>query len=502
MAEISVVNAGQERVSKAVGEMKASLPAGIYKVRIRVGPSVEEKLVSLDQDRALKIDTLKFPSPIPLNDTLRSHEYHQAAAHNASITPRDNFGAGASILVFARDWTYDGTSSVSNPAVGLSLLDDKGQLLANIEERASIDARPQFDPSAGWRANVDPGAYRLRLQFSDGSEIERALYAASGTQTQIFLLLREQTLSSGQTECRADLTGGTISISPTQEFDPADQVVRLKELACYALTQSRRALSDSVRAEIVNEKFSDPMLGILGAHLILRDEPDGSQKSEYLGRIEANLERLLGPDHPDLRALHLKTGGEEGHDYGLVSPPMLRASWNLAVQASIENSGAISVGSTSEAIARTVLPSTLWLLWRPETADALNDRTDRLTSSLKDYLDARGRLESAREEARVKSVNEETPAASAKGELALGNVIWRSVQNIIGRLPLAARDAASAERAPPPPTSPSPLSLSTDEKAELSRALGVPTSLLEETLQQLAADTSPMPGATQQLLST
>ncbi len=509
MAEISVVNADQQPVDKAVGELKASLPAGIYKVRVRVGPTVNENLVSLDQDRELTIPTLQFPSPIPLNDTSRSHEYHQGAARQLSATPCDVLGAGASIFVFSRQWTQGGPEgklhpTLPNPAIGLRLLDDKENLLANIEERAVVNALPGYDASAGWRANVQPGPYRLRLEFSDGSEIERALYVAPRTQTQIFFLLHEQCLPSGQSEVRADLAGGTISISLTQQFDPADQIVRLKELACYALTQTRRVLSDSVRAEIVNEKFTDPMLGILGAHLILRDEPDSDAKAERLRTIERNLENLLGPDHPDVRALHLKTGGEQRHNYSLLSPPMLRASWDLAVDASINNSSAIPAGSTSGSIARRVLPTALWLLWRPQDLGAWDDSTDRLTNSLKDYLNARRRLESAKEEARVRSAKEETPAVSAKAEAAISSAVWRPVQNMLRRLASLAGTATSAEEPPVQPTSPSPLSLGSDEKGELSRALGVPAPLLEETLQQLTADTAstPLSAALPQPLNT
>src|SRR5712671_6739307 len=137
-AEIAVFDGSLNNVAKGVGQLRAQLPRGIYKIRVRVGPTFEEQLVSLDQDRQLTIDALAFASPIPLAGTSRSREYHQSAAVDSSATPRAAFGSGASILVFAREWSTMGDRSQSNPATGLTLRNEAGELLAVIAEQADL----------------------------------------------------------------------------------------------------------------------------------------------------------------------------------------------------------------------------------------------------------------------------------------------------------------------------------------------------------------------------
>src|SRR5262249_48439001 len=115
-AEISVFDGSLNQVARSVGRLQKDLAPGICKVRVRAGPSFREQLVSLDQNRQVQVDSIPFASPIPLAGTSRSREYHQAAAVEASAKPRASFGSGASILVFAREWSAGKEKSQRNPA--------------------------------------------------------------------------------------------------------------------------------------------------------------------------------------------------------------------------------------------------------------------------------------------------------------------------------------------------------------------------------------------------
>ena len=103
VAEIVVIDGDQQTVAKGLVRLEQELPAGLYKVRVRVGPTLAEKLVSLDEDRQVQFPPADIPSPIPLERTARRNEAHSAAAIEASRKPLDDFGAGASILIFARE---------------------------------------------------------------------------------------------------------------------------------------------------------------------------------------------------------------------------------------------------------------------------------------------------------------------------------------------------------------------------------------------------------------
>ena len=445
VAEIAVLDGDQQTVAKGVGRLQKELPAGIYQVRVRVGPTLDQKLVSLDDNREVRFAAADIPSPIPLEGTSRPNADHTAAAIDASRNVRDTFGAGASVLVFARERPRTDTVPHSNPATGLSLLTEGGEQLANIGERA--DVRGQADPCAGWRGNVSPGAYRLRLERQDGTAIERAIYASPYTQVQVFLQVTDFLLTDGTKQRLADMSGSALAISPEQEFSPQRQRIRLAELARYALTQNRRILSDGLLGELLDEKFDDPMLGLLGAHLLLRDRPKDHRQFVIL---TDNLLRLLGPEHPDVRALwRCRPPGDKRVPLELQSPPMLRLSWDLALQVSDEHPDSLAEGPTS--IADRILPDAPWLMWRT----ASPNRPSVVELTLKDYLGARGRAETERFDATRTVFNRMT----------------RAVRSFVMRTPA--------------PT-PAPTALDAGEKAELIRMLGVPDKVLKSMLDKLS----------------
>lgn len=464
-AEISVLDGSFERVAHGVGRLDQDLAPGLYKVRVRIGPSVEEQLVSLDQDRVVTIDPPEFPSPIPLLGTSKTHEYHIAAAVETSSTAQDRFGDGGSIFVFAREWTgRQGEESKSgNPAEGLSLLreidaDVETALVPSLAMRA--DVRTDGDACAGWRGDVAPGPYRLRLALTDGTASERAIFVAPGQQTQVFLVRADYQLLDGRTERRANLSGGAVVISLSQTFNPDDRRTRLAELARYALTQSRRVLSEVMLEEILDEKTSEPMLGLLGAHLLLRDEPDDRQSFD---RVIANLLRLLGPEHPDVLALRLRSSTPPvGDDACLLSPPMLRASWDIAVGESQRSPEIFPSEAPCSAIATRILPSAPWLMWRTgSSAGGTDDRTDVILDIIGDYLKARAGTDMSLRQIRARR-------SSVIGILeTLGSTLSTAKAGVLHGL-----DALGWIKDPA-------------DKSELSQVLGLPAYVLENMLKSL-----------------
>src|ERR1700692_499126 len=192
-AEISIIDGNLNRVARSVGHFEQNLSPGIYKVQVQVGPSIDEQLVSLDQSRDLQFTAPEIPSPGTLESSSRSHEYHREFAIAAAANAIDHFGSGSSIFVFAREWTKSSTGTDDNPAQDLSLLKEDGTPLVKIADRA--DVHLQDDPSAGWRADLSPGAYRVRLELPDGTGYERSLYAEQGFQPPLFFLTSEYPLT-------------------------------------------------------------------------------------------------------------------------------------------------------------------------------------------------------------------------------------------------------------------------------------------------------------------
>lgn len=458
-AEISIIDGNLNRVARSVGHFEQNLSPGIYKVQVQVGPSIDEQLVSLDQSRDLQFTAPEIPSPVPLESSSRSHEYQRALAVAAAANPIDHFGSGSSIFVFAREWTKSSTGTDDNPAQNLSLLKEDGTPLVKIADRA--DVHLQEDPSAGWRADLSPGAYRLLLELPDGTGYERSLYAAPGFQTQLFLLTREYLLNDQSTCHRADLDTGTVAMSANFAFDPAAPRARMTELAIYALTQTRKILSDALLNGLLDEKFDDPMLGILGAHLVLRDHPEDSRTFQT---VTNNLRRIVGLDHPDVQALWLarKDRGDVT-TLQVRTPPMLRQSWDIATEKSVPDPDAISAQLDLDATA-----SAPWLIWRADRAalganETATDQNAFLTHVLSEYLKSRNR-------------SDEELAKVMQG------FFGKAADRLLSLLPRALQTFRSA-RTPDQMTLPK---LSEDDKIELARVLGVSGRVLENTLKKLS----------------
>jgi hypothetical protein len=462
LAEISVLDGSMNTVAQSVGELTKELSPGLYKVRVRNGPALVEELVSLDKDRSIDVRTPPIFSPIPLEGTTRTHEYHMAHAAIASRNPAVDLGQGSGLFVFCREWSADGTGASLNPATGLSIIDERGNQLSDLGQTADVN---RFgDPSAAWCASVGPGAYRLRLTSPNGVVTERALFASPNLQTQIFVLLTPEG-STANSAALPDIAGGAVVISPTYSFNPQDRRTELGEIARYALTQKRRILTDGLRREIVNVKFEDPMLGLLGAHLVLRDEPENSALFDAVTR---NLLMVLGRDHPDLRVLCLRRNTPIPEvPRALDTPPMLRASWDLAVAASLEDPNAFPETGGVLEIAQRIAPTGSWLVWRREPSEESTNASrvgvsSALAQSLEGYIAAKVRLEGAR---------------LASNQSVLGHVA-SAVRNVIssGINRLRGKTEPSKLKLP---------SLNADDRAELSRVLGIPAPLLNSILGKI-----------------
>jgi hypothetical protein len=385
--ELAVVDGRQARIATATGLLQQSLPAGLYKVQARLGPSVLERLVSLDQNRTLAIPAsdFSFPTPVPLDRTATVHEYHEDAATRGSQMPPLPKGQGAILFVMARDWTADESGS-GNPMAGLSLHGVTGNLLVDLAPVALVDGTvPEEgrDASAVSRVEVDPGAYRLRLTLADGSMLERSLIAVRDWQTQIFLLMHDY-----DKERRADLANGAVVMAQIgRRFDPYGRGERAAVLARYALIQHRR-IANAVLQDLYELKFDDPILGLLAGHLLRRDDPDNKAIVEVMD----NLRRMLGADHPDVRAL--EDAKCQTDDHSLMAPPMLRPSWDRVTAASLEQPDLLPSTPLFRNVENALLSSQPWLTWRVEegtTLERAEESADRRKlRALKAFVDSYG----------------------------------------------------------------------------------------------------------------
>src|SRR5439155_2698699 len=184
-------------------------------------------------------------------------------------------------------------------------------------------------------------------------------HVARGWQPQRFVERRGYPGGAGGRS--ADLGDASILMAPIgRGFDPERDDLRLTELARQALSSGREVLAKGDLSSMLFMKFENPMLGIYGAHLLLRR---GDGRDGVLAEVCRNLERLV-PGHPDAAAIGLAIGTAPNVSFPL--PPMLRASWELVIEASAGRPDLVPRDSLAGRVAGSVYDASTWLIWRKE----------------------------------------------------------------------------------------------------------------------------------------
>lgn len=447
-AEILVLDTSYAAVRRALGRLEATLPQGLYKLRVQVGPATEERLLELADTVDLQIGPLPFATAVPLSRTASPNDVDGAVAAQRSRDRQDRLGDGASVFVFSREPERGVDGSNHNPASGLSLHAPDGQLLANIEARAVVT-----EGIASWCADVAPGAYRLRLNRRDGSAMERALIVAAGQQMQVFLWTLEQRLADASTQRLANLANASLCISLSQGFEPEDDDLRVAELVAYALVQRREALSAKLLGRLGMYSIN-PLLGLLGAHLMLHDQKEPSREFDAL---LDRLSTLFSPSHPDICALRLKQASTAGRNAAIRLPPLLRESWEFAVEASVTRPDVIALDPPWRSVAQSMISTGPWLSWRDGAAALAPDELSEVQShAVGDYLHARAQLNSQIAGRQANFLSKLRGAAAS---------VRAFLPEALGGKPL------------PPPELLHPLDA--NEKIDLARSFGVPGDVLD-----------------------
>jgi hypothetical protein len=380
-AEVFLIDSRLDMVDRGIGHLDTSQPPGVYKVKVRAGQSFHEQLVVLDkEDVHLTLEHLHIPSAIPLDLTAQTHEYHRDAAVRESRTARVTLGAGSSIFVFARDWTPENVPSASShhPAEKLELRSLKGEKLVDFEKKSAVQRRE--DPCAACRVDLAPGAYKLVVTAATDETFEMTVIAQPGWQTQVFLLQRD-TSQFGRGR-RPDLGSASVVMSQKYEFNESAVDNRLAELAKLALVNGRQ-VTDQM-PEILDGKYDNPMVGIFGGHLLLRqrDKID----PWLLKTVVSNLRRLFGKaPHPDVEALALEAGLTPKCDFA--TPPMLQAGWRIVVEHSLTKPRLVPADSLAARIATRITNQDPWLIWRG-TAKPQKNGPDDFLDDIEEFLKA------------------------------------------------------------------------------------------------------------------
>jgi hypothetical protein len=235
------------------------------------------------------------------------------------------------------------------------------------------------------------------------------VWAADGWQTLVFVGVREGGLATERAAIHM-----TRMQDPWQPHSDRRDIDLAVEAARWSLREGRPGMSPELLRLLLQTKFRNPMLGIIGAHvLLIAPRPNLRQLDTVVG----NLANLVG-DHPDVRALgwllqdSKRAGGSAGGS-GISWPPMLFASYTAAIHRDAYDPGAIVDGSPAEVLAAHLLVTGLWTTWRQppaaqretatrglgESAPAAADDRDPAVARVLEYVDtvAMRRLQNRKE---------------------------------------------------------------------------------------------------------
>jgi hypothetical protein len=410
-ADIYVIDSFFRVVGRGRGTSQTyQLKPGIYTVKVRVGfESCEKDVVLIDKPETATFDAVEFPSAIPLIETARTHEYHIAAAEHESRKIHLKKGEGSWIFVFARDWKPPHWKlldlerkfeTTSLPHKGLKLKGMKDEVIVDFETDKNVVSNKSLDAWAACNIELHPGQYRLSVEIESGKSVEQTVVACRGWQTQVFLLQKSYDPKKTAETRRADLTNTGILMSRgrvdeqnplaligesngqhPKMFDAQNPKMKLLDLARIGLANNHQMLPDEVIDRILYGKFENPMLGILGAHLLLKG------KKTRLGLLKIvvdNLRRILGEGtHPDVEALALRVENKKAkYDFDL--PPMLRRSWIQVVKSTADNPGLVPLDSFACQNSERMLADEPWLLYlsnNQDTAESLEESIRHLVNS-------------------------------------------------------------------------------------------------------------------------
>lgn len=311
-------------VAESTGRLETSLPPGVYRLEFGIGKWIETRYFTLHpgsvhRDHAL---SMSFPTAFPVG-SLDEREIRQLELiGELSNDPTSRRGDGEGLLLSARR-DPRGADESQEPLSfeDLLLLDGEGRRVAELEPEARNEVE---DDWAGVHLQLEPGAYRLqwsnrrasRWSESDRIVQEQALWIQPGWITGIFFL-------ASPSDGKPNMGGMSVHMRRTERgFEGvAGPEAREKNLAAELVLESLRGgepvgmVQRELLELLLEAKYQDPMLGIVGAHALLgergvRARGSGDAHSGRRGprwtvfdTVVRNLQEKLVPDHPDVKAL-------------------------------------------------------------------------------------------------------------------------------------------------------------------------------------------------------
>ncbi|MCW4464801.1 caspase family protein [Glutamicibacter sp. MNS18] len=367
-ASLVVTNDQLGLVYRRTGNLQERECPGLYKVRVEFGRdigSVSEHVLLLDRDTDLQLDSPLLPTPAPAGFSsyapASQHSPFGTLTHRFADRPQVPPGQGA-FTVLGRFWFHRSgpVASWPHPLSDLELRGPHGELVERLDTAPVEAEHDPLAPQSIWTRVLEPGIYYLRYLIPDGRTAEATVVVCPGWITQL-VLQRESGDPGEPFPDQFRLHDAALFMRDAEHDDHDEQRDLVIESTRIALAQGRDLLehSDPGRLEhLLLEAYQDPVAGIIGGYLLLRNEGPGLLRAERAVLFDAAVRRLqqaTGGIHPDVQALSLRCADPALRHRGpITAPPVFTAGWEL-------------VGRASQH-APDLLPADLWQRIRATTA--------------------------------------------------------------------------------------------------------------------------------------
>jgi hypothetical protein len=415
----------QERTS-GVGGIQTDLEPGIYKVRASLSESISEHYFEVkpdSEDVEISIPALQLKSAVPtLSNTPRQKAQQKRledAIRHPTLDP--GIGGGAGLMLCSR------FHASIEPGVlpTFRLRTPEGELVVDLSLRA--ESRHDAEGIQALSIMLKPGHYRMCHEPEFGASSAIAVEAVSGWRLEFFF--RVDAPSKKGAEGVPDLVDYFVSMARVEsKASKSLSESRASEVARRSLAIKKNLLTSSEMSILLYGKFSDPIFGLLVAHVeLLSERPD----VELLKAITRNVARMLGQDHSDVIALRCAlyvldpASVPKKPKLERVSAPLLAGSW-----VHLKNA-AKDLGDEYRYELSEPKGGSVWYVWKPYSvqglvADVL-EATEQAKGEIKKQLRKRGitveRIETVISEQKVQL-----------GEVVLGaitSVDWNKVGTLV-----------------------------------------------------------------------
>lgn len=372
--EFALLDSSLQQIASGVGALNARVAPGLYQLEVRAGPSVESQILKLDAGevhRNLGV-SLAFPSAAPLEGTATSHEVQQRAAVEGSERVAREAGPPAGIVLIVRNVGAQEKTPVNKETTRrLTLLDQRLRPVPRFRSGWQLNSNQGW---ASWSRRLEPGGYVLRSEIRASARgrpetLDQSLWLSRGWQSLVFV----PNTRFGPATGSASVHMTRLSERWVPGRDPVSQAsASALELALWGLREGRAVVPDDLLRLLLNAKFTNPMLGIVGAHSLLLEPRFNPRR---FATVLGNLKQLL-PDHPDVAALSWLGAEAKGRarpksgarHFPLIEvswPPMLAAAYVGLVRLDAVARGGVVSRSTAEAVASNLVVRGVWTSWRP-----------------------------------------------------------------------------------------------------------------------------------------